>query len=1084
MLDFLWEPAVENYTVPITFKADNIPYGSALYLCFKPQPFSHSVDSGWIKLHIRDLTGTVVDENDMPQPVVTVCIKGTSKCAVTDSNGEFVLVKAALEPVIQFSAVNLETFELQVKGRANLSRIILKTKVTELSDIDVTVSNGYQTLSLTRTSGSFTNFDKKLLNRSPSSDWLTRIESISPGVMLTKNYLPNTNQTPISIRGRSTIFANPVPLIVVDQFPFYGDINSINPNDIETLSILKDAAATSIYGAASGNGVIVITTKRGKYFTPSKLSLNTNFSFRQKQDLRYMPRLNTPSYIGVENYLFNNGYYDGLLGSGISSVSPVVDILNKQKNGQLSGNEAERLMQELMLYDVRDDYERYFYSNGNAQQIALNLSGGSANTAYNISVGYDKQVPGQQKAWTDRKTFQLRLDNRPLRRVELTAITNICFLGAHNNNPLPFVKYPYERLANSQGIPLRAITNLSQALKDSIGSPLANWDFVPLDELNLTDNFFGGFQIRFSIGAKIEINKNLQVALGYQLYKQYSRREDLHPSQSFFARDLVNTFTEIRPNGITQNIPPGGVMAWQKNETQVHNGRAQINYNYTRDPQMRINAIGGIEIRELKTNNHEGIHYGYQHGQSSGLIDYRSTFPLSYNPFERRHIPGAPLYNSTIDRYFSLYANGSFTFSRRYTIDIGGRKDQSNMFGVGTNQNGVFLWYAGMSWNISAERFYKALLLPYLKLRANFGYNGNVDNTISAFTTAIDNPVNRYGVISSSIVSPRNRNLRWEKSGMLNIGIDFATKGTRIEGSIEFYKRNGFDLIGDTYIDPTAGATFYKANTAKLNGYGFDVNLTARITNRQFKWTTDFIFSHNIDRIEKFDEPKKEASQFTDQSQLTPWPGRSVYSIVGYAWKGLDPLSGDPQGFLNGIVSKDYPGIIALPPDSLRYVGHASPTVFGSIRNTFRYKGFEFSFLISVKGGYYFRKFHSFNDDISYVFNMHQKDYDKRWQKQGDEKTTTIPSLRYPQSLNRNLFYLGSLATVERGDQLRLQDIRISYDLSAILKPLRLAQTVILYMYANNIGLLWAATDSEFDPDYYLTAPSGRTMTVGLNVEF
>jgi hypothetical protein len=242
-------------------------------------------------------------------------------------------------------------------------------------------------------------------------------------------------------------------------------------------------------------------------------------------------------------------------------------------------------------------------------------------------------------------------------------------------------------------------------------------------------------------------------------------------------------------------------------------------------------------------------------------VNYDTAFPIFYAP-EKRKIEYKNLKRSETDRYISYYLNAKYIFQRRYILSASIRKDESNLFGVSTNQKGVPLWSAGASWEMSQESFYTLAWLPFLKLRITNGYKGNVDKTVSAFTTVRNDGINNWQALTASIVNPPNPSLRWEKNHMINFGVDFALKHSILEGSLEYYTRKSTDLIGYSPLDPTTGVNILRGNTADMKGKGVDIVLRSKNLNKRFKWNTTFLLSYTADKISNYEPHGRQTTLF------------------------------------------------------------------------------------------------------------------------------------------------------------------------------------------------------------------------------
>jgi outer membrane receptor protein involved in Fe transport len=447
--------------------------------------------------------------------------------------------------------------------------------------------------------------------------------------------------------------------------------------------------------------------------------------------------------------------------------------------------------------------------------------------------------------------------------------------------------------------------------------------------------------------------------------------------------------------------------------------------------------------------------------------------------------------NSTTDHYLSYYANGSYTYKDRYIFSASSRIDQSNLFGVTTNLKTVPLWSLGGSWIISKEKFYNLSALPYLKIRVTDGKNGNIDKALSAFVTASTYIYNSYNELSDQIINPPNPLLKWETVSNLNLAVDFATKNNFLTGTLEFYNKNGNLLVGNSAVAPSSGVTSFTGNNASNNTKGVDLTLNFKIISTdRFQWSTTLLYNYSKDEVTKYNLAPSFAIQYMGTGSINPMVGKPVYSIFGFPYAGLD-ATGNPQGYLNGVVSENYAAIEnSSNLSNIKYVGPATPTSFGSFRNAFNYQQFSFSFNIAYEFGYYFRR-----NSVNYSNLMSvgignsfgNPDFDLRWQNPGDEAKTTVPAMIYPDNTARDQLYQYSTALVEKGDNIRLKDIQLAYDI--VPKNSRFPFSKIkVYSYINNIGILWRANKEHLDPDdYFFSSGSGtipRSYAFGANFIF
>ncbi|HVW96701.1 MAG TPA: SusC/RagA family TonB-linked outer membrane protein [Mucilaginibacter sp.] len=1109
---FLYDISFLKKAVPVTINIDHVSVEQALAEIFQNQPFRYEIRNKAIIIKEIDIpettrqiinninvAGRVTDSIGRPIPGVSVTIKGSSQGTTTDADGVYHLNNVPINSILIFRMLGYVQKEVNVDSRSEIN-MVLNVSVSTLNEVRI-VNTGYQDVPVERATGSFVKVDSALFNRRVSTNFIDRLEGITSGLIFNRNLSSlDPNASPISIRGRSTIFANTSPLIIVDNFPYDGDLDNINPNDIENITILKDAAAASIWGARAANGVIVVTTKKGKLNQPLQVTIGSNITIGKKPDLFYSPNfLNASDFIDMEQFLYDKGYYTASLNSNSTRpvVTPVVEILAAQTAGTITMAQAQSQINALRNNDVRNDFNKYFYRTSVNQQHAINLSGGGKNATYVFSAGYDQNLSNLVNNDYQRITLNNNSTYSPIKNLELSMGIHFSQNKQDNNNPgingvtsNGSALYPYARLADNDGNPLAVSKDHPTGFK-SAQTGLLDWQYAPLQELNIADNQTHIYDIRINPSLIYKFAPWLSAEVRYQYERQINENDNLRSKDSYYVRNLVNLYSSVSGGVTTRPVPYGDIYDKGLTDFSASIIRGQLNFNKAIGLKNNITAIAGVEYQSELTDINFHRLYGYNENTATSTpVNYASLFPQYANLSASAFIPYLDKFDKMDNEFRSYYSNASYTYDDRYTISGSARYDQSNLFGVNTNQKGVPLWSAGLSWNMGRESFYHVGWLPELKLRATYGINGNIDKALTAYTTgsyAISQVTNAPDVIISN---PPNPDLRWEQDKMLNLGVDFGSKNRRISGSFEYYKRIGTDLVGFTAVDPTTGFLSYKGNVADMKGAGIDIQLYTRNLTGMFKWNTSFLFSKTSDEVTKYTPVVTNANHVTNGdgtasgtiSVFTPVVGRPVFGVYSYQWAGLDPQTGDPQGYLNGAVSKDY-GSIANSKNinDLVYNGPATPTIFGSVRNDFTYRSLTLSVNISYKFGYYFRMPSVNNGRLMGLYDANA-DYTKRWQKPGDEQTTNVPSLIYPDNTSRDNFYTYSSVLVEKGDHIRLQDIRLSYTLKTVKIGNATLHNLQIYTYANNLGIIWKATKSGIDPDFISGYPNPATLSFGLNV--
>jgi len=1090
---------------PVSFSVRDATLKQVLDLCFKGQPFTYKLVEGAvtiIPLEAGDngsvIRGRVFNQNNEPLPRITVQVKGeVTSTVATNDNGEFRIATHEAEPVLVITSVNYETQEIRPKDRKDLV-VQLKDKINELSDV-VVLYTGFQDVHRKNVTGSFDAIDNELLNRRVSPNILDRLDGISSGVLFNTNLVSGTNESTITIRGRSTIFSNPNPLLVVDNFPYSGDINNINPDDVDNITILKDASSASIWGALSGNGVIVITTKKGRLNQKPRLVFNTSQTVGAKPNLYYLPILSSSDYVDVERYLFNQGYYDNTYyGTLHGALAPAVNLLYDSVQGLIPASQAAAQINALRFQDYRPGLNKYFYRPSLNSQVSLNLSGGSEQSLYYLSAGYDRILSNLDRNEYNRVTINGN-NTYFLLNGKLELNTDLAFTASttvNDNAGITGVTYPYAQVADNHGNPLAVAYGLNEPYIDTAGGGLLlDWHYRPLQELNNADNSTRLTDYRINFGVRYNVWKGLDIRAYYQYGRGSSDNPNYFSERMYYTRNLINEFTQANSGTLSYAVPLGGILIENTASYTANNVRLQIDYTDTLSRNGSLKAIGGAEVRDIAGENATVQLFGYDPSQETGVaVDY-VNFYNQYSSGSLAKIPYIDQRMATSERYLSYYASAIYTYLGRYMLSATIRRDESNLFGVNENQKGVPLGAAGLSWQISKEQFYKSKWLPFLKLRITDGYNGNVNRSVSAYTTANVNPApNGFGAINASIINPPNADLRWEKIHVLNFGVDFATQDDQFGGTLEYYTKIGLDLIGQSPVDPTTGVTSFTGNTANIRDRGLDLSFHANNRFGAFRWSSILLFSYVRDKVTRYNQIQAAVADYLSVGTLNPLVGHPLYSVYALRWEGLNDSTGNPKGYLNGNgqmpgqVTENYNAVLSSPDlSNLVYKGSANPTIFGNWRNNVFWRKWGLSWNIAYRLGFVFRR-----TSISYTnlfdgTSPGHPDYDRRWQNPGDELRTNVPSLPTPNFSTdqpRDNFYQYSEPLVENGDLIRLQDVQFTYDISRIGHPKLPMENLRIYLYGNNLGIIWKANHAGVDPDFVNSIPNPRTLALGIKASF
>lgn len=729
--------------------------------------------------------------------------------------------------------------------------------------------------------------------------------------------------------------------------------------------------------------------------------------------------------------------------------------------------------------DVRDEYRKHFYETSLSQQYLLNITGGVNKYSWSAATAYDHNKSELDAGY--RRT-NLRFQNRfkPIENLQITA--DLIYTQSERSSGKPGYGavsasasglYPYAQFADREGNPLTIAKRRQTFINTAGQGRLLDWNYYPLTDYQHTSNSSSLNDILLNGGINYKILKGFSADLKFQYQRQQNNGENHQAAESYFARDLVNTYSQINTSigTVTYRVPQGGVMDLSNSVLKNQSLRGQLNYsNSWKDHELHV--IAGQELRNTNTKSDSYRIYGYNGDiLTFGSVDYNTPYP--------QFISGSTTYipqNNSIDdktiRFVSLYSNAAYTYKNRYTVSASARRDASNLFGLNTNDKWMPLWSAGGSWEISNESFYKWKVLPYLRLRATYGANGNIDPAMSTVSTIRYVGTNTYmpGVVYAQFNRYANPELTWETSSTSNLGIDFRTANSRISGSIDLYQKDGKNLFGFEQLDYTGGiGTNIIKNTASTRGRGVDIELNSNnLSTTNFSWSTQLNFNYNKEKVQTYYLLSNTANLFIGDtySVISAIEGTPVYSIFSYRSAGLNPSTGDPVGYFNNQASQNYSQIMfSGKAEDLRYHGSALPIYFGSLGNTMNFKRISLTARFTYKLGYFFRR-----QSLSYsaMFSDYKSDIDfsNRWLAPGDETRTQVPSMVYANNTSRDDFYAGSETLVERGDHIRLQYITLNYQPHIRGVKWLANNNLNIFLNINDLGIIWKANKHNIDPDY------------------
>jgi len=670
---FAYGVALLANSKPITVELKNVTLTEALDHIFKDLPYRYEIVNKTILVKAKVLkkepstpekskpiriAGRITDMKNNPIPNVTVRVKGQNIGTLTDKDGLYT-IEAEPTAILVFTSIGFQASQIVINNQTEIN-LTLQELTAQLKEI--TVQTGYESVKPERFVGSAAVIDSALLARVAGADLVSRLENQVNALLFNRA----GGTTRLQLRGVSTIQgASDIattttvnPLIILDNFPYNGSLSSINPNSIESISVLKDAVAFSMWGARAGNGVIVIKTKQGMKNTKTSVNFSSNLLILEKPDLAYYNKMKSSDFIDVEQFLFSKGYFDFTFRSPqFTTVSPVIEILNKRKNGLITDQEAQSIINELRGHSVIDDYKRYVLRNGVQFQNFLSINGGGQKAGFNISIGSDNNKssikgPGARNRYTLNADFTYE----PIKKVNVTG--RIIFFDDETRSDGPGYQispgagklelYPYAKLADENGVPLATPSKYIPGYVDTVGrGRLLDWKYRPLDENEFANGRVKTQFVQVNAAASYQILPWLSSQLTFQLGKQGADTRTLYDQRTFFTRDLINQFTN--PTSFKQVIPPGGILDRGRRILTNQNFRAQFNLAKQFD-MHEVKALLAGEISNAKLEDNANRTYGYDGANLTfaNNLNFTDPFPLFYtgtaridNPMTMANKPNA-----------------------------------------------------------------------------------------------------------------------------------------------------------------------------------------------------------------------------------------------------------------------------------------------------------------------------------------------------------------------------------------------------------------------------------------------------------
>jgi hypothetical protein len=1007
----------------------------------------------------KSVSCKVTDLSNHPVAKATVTIKNHSYITDTEGNAEIPFVQKG--DTILAGNENYMIVKQKVVSQKVTIRLYAAAKTLEY--VTVSHNNGLQNISEEIATGSFKTADMEVYdNGSANPNIIDRGQFILP---LGRNTNSSDGSLPGSVNGTNTFSGNRHSLLVVNNYLYNLPTNFINPNDVDSITVLRDAGAGSIWGAYSANGVQNFSFKKGY---PDKTIINflSSITIGEKPNIFYNQGMNAAARITFDSL----GYKQP------GAYTIVRDQTNQVNNHTTTLENAEKLFVELRKNDLLKEIKNQLYTNPVAHQYAINIQTGGRKFLFYSSLGLDEQKQAEKGNTWNRKTALLNTSYQEKKFAVEGTIVLTRIDSKNNFIPIPFAPR-YLTLTDINGrhasIPYLYSPGFIQTAQQN---GFLDWNYRPMDEAALANNTTEQSYYSISGKASYTLPYNIKSSLAYQ-HSIYIRNDvQLHTLESFFTRDLINQFRQKDSSGkIFWPIPQADIRDANDAMVTVKNLRAQLDYSLNKK-DLTLISLAGIEKRSFELNGKEFRYYASNWSSYPIRLNYDSLYTLSTGSKSKIPYLDHP-YDST-DNTFSYYGSAFLTY-KSYTLSGNIRKDWSNRFSRPINHSGIGLWSVGGAWNIKKKKFLTRYKIDELKLRSSFGINGNVDyssiptNSIQSFNNG-----QAYAV-------PSTEHIGWEKISIFDIGADLKSK--YFSASLDFYLKSGNDLLQYSLRNPTTGAGMVKDNSGSMKGKGVDIEIKTKMIKISpiISYTSGFALAHSTNKATSTSKVKKTAAELINPYTFSPVAGYSADALFAYKSKGLN-AAGAPVGYINGDTSVNYAAIIsATDGATTQYVGSSVPTTGINWLNSFHVKQWTVSCMTSAKLGFWVRKPALNYSKILTGQGGDAPGFDNRWQKIGDELTKTIPVLKFPIDANAMDFYEGSTANVVNGNNIRIQYVQLSYQYESAKNSNSIFKRFECFLTINNLGIIYRANKDHLDPEIPLRSyPAGRSLTLTLKLSY
>ena len=1016
------------------------------------------------------IKGKVLDKEGIPLPGVTIVMKGSSRGVTTDAHGDFQVFLPKKEGIVlRFSFIGKRVKEMKYAGEVYL-KVVLEDESQKVNEVVIT---GYQNISKRHLTSAVTSLDASEIMLPGVSTIDCMLEGNVPGMVFIRNSGQVGVAPRLRIRGTSTILGSQEPLWVIDGIiqndPVNVDasqindldfvnllgnaISGLNPNDVERIDILKDASATALYGVRAANGVIVVTTKKGKMGPPV---VNYNFTGSLTMRSRYADRS-----INVMNAVERIDYSREIIEKGlayprISSWVGYESVLKDYYDRKISFDEFQ---QRVSFYETNNtDWFDVICRDAFSHNHNLSLSGGTSLFAYYVSLGYNRENGILRKEYGDRYTARLRLATN-YKRWEMTlGLTGNVQKKHYTPSEVGLLNYAYN---TSRAVPVYNEDGSLWYYPKQGNTYVVNYNV--LNEREHSGQVIDGKGISLLANVGYRFLKSLKAEIVFAYNRNNTDQRVYFGEGTSYMADLRGeVYTGILGRGI---VPYGGELREDNTESNSYTLRGQMNYNQSidRNENHQLAVVLGGELNSVKYTGKKQYFWGSL-SEAGRLL---SAIPSGeYSGFDN-WISGMPeaqgISKHQITNMASLYGSLSYSIRNVYVFNMNMRIDASNKFGKEANKKLLPIWSVSGRWNMKDDLLQKFNWVDDLSVRLSYGFQGNMlDLETPEMVIEHGEWDHVMEANKASIYKFPNPNLTWEKTSSFNVGVDFTFFKGRVRGTFSSFIKKTREAFLKRKISAINGVKEYIVNQGTLDNRGMELGFSCYILSSTSKnglsWRIDPQIGQVVNKLvdEHIDQVLHNDYAYQDyvdgEVQVV---GRPLNSFFSYEFTGLDPTDGRPTFARTG--EENWEAYAEMLKEDvfrtvMKYSGCRVPYVQGAVGNTFRFRNFvlscNFTYSIGAKVRL-LRLYSDVNNVLPQPVENLRREFLDRWQRPGDEKYTNIPGLLTNSQFAETISYSGawwkgtsykfaeniwqmyndSDIRVVSGDYLKLQQLSLRYSL-------------------------------------------------------